>query len=83
MVLWLAAVVPAGAQFKEGGSETGAEGPKLGKSQVSRWRVGVIVRASGGACRGMSGYMAIPTDWPEQESQHRRGRRLAGGQSPL
>ncbi len=66
MVLWLAAVVPAYAQFKEGGSET-AEGPKLGKSQVSRWRVGVIVRASGGACRGMSGYMAVPTDWPEQE----------------
>ena len=67
MVLCLAAAVPAWARFKEGGTEAGAEGPKLGKSQVSRWRVGVIVRASGGACRGMSGYMAVPKDWPEQE----------------
>jgi hypothetical protein len=67
IVLCLAAVVPTLAQFKEGGTETGTEGPKLGKSQVSRWRVGVVVRASGGACRGMSGYMAVPKDWPEQE----------------
>jgi hypothetical protein len=66
--LWLATVVPALAQFKEGGSTPqGAEGPKLGKSEVSRWRVGVVVRAVGGDCRGMYGYMAIPDDWPEQE----------------
>jgi hypothetical protein len=55
------------AQFKTGETTSGTGGPTLGKSQVSRWQVGVVVRASGGACRSMYGYMAVPTDWPEQE----------------
>ncbi len=57
---------PAWAQFKEGGSGKATD-TKLGKSQVSRWRVGMIVTASGGACKGMVGYVSVPTDWPEQE----------------
>ena len=45
------------------------QGQKLGKAQVTRWRVGMIVKASGGACRGLAGYVPVPTDWPEQEVQ--------------
>jgi len=54
---------PSWGQFK---SEQ-PEGPKLGQSQTTLWRVGMIIKASAGACRGLSGYVPIPTDWPEQE----------------
>jgi hypothetical protein len=60
---WLFAGIPAEAQFKQG--EPG--GTQTGASEVSRWRVGVVVKASGGACRGLAGYAAVPTEWPEQE----------------
>jgi len=63
--LWLGVVAPAWAQFKEGGTE--GNGTTTGQSQVTRWRVGMIIKASGGACLGMTGYVAVPTDWPEQE----------------
>jgi hypothetical protein len=57
----------ATAQFKEGGD---AGGPKVGeKSETTRWQFGVIVKASGGPCKGISGYFAVPTDWPEQDVQ--------------
>ncbi len=62
---WLGMAVPIHAQFKEGGGE--ADGTKLGQSQTTRWQVGMIIRASGGACRGLTGYVPVPTDWPEQE----------------
>ena len=62
-VLWRCVVVPAWAQFKQG--EPG--GAKVGKSQTSQWRTGMIVKASGGACRGLVGYVPVPTDWPEQQ----------------
>jgi hypothetical protein len=65
IVLWLAAVAPAVAQFKEGGKE--AEGTKLGKSEVTRWRLGLVITAAGGACRGGTGCMSVPMDWPEQD----------------
>ncbi len=61
--VWLGAVAPAAAQFKEGGDEE----TKVGAAQTSRWRVGVVIRASGGSCRGLAGYLPVPTDWPEQE----------------
>ncbi|MBN1395084.1 MAG: transglutaminase family protein [Pirellulales bacterium] len=63
MLCWLISVAPASAQFKKGEPE----GPKVGKSQVTRWRVGVEVTASGGACLGGNGYISVPADWPEQE----------------
>lgn len=65
VLTWLAATSHAMAQFKEGAKET--DGPKLGKAEVTRWRIGVIVKASGGACRGLNGYAPVPTEWPEQE----------------
>ncbi len=62
-VLWLVSVAPAAAQFKQGE----ADGPRMGDSQTNCWRTGMIVKATGGACRGMSGYAPVPTDWPEQQ----------------
>lgn len=64
-VLCFASVAPAWGQFKEGSPDS--EGTKTGKSQVTRWRVGMEIKASGGPCRGMTGYVPVPTDWPEQE----------------
>jgi hypothetical protein len=64
ILVCLAATLPAEAQFKTGGEPAGA---KLGQAQVSRWKVGVMIKASGGTCRGLAGYAAVPTDWPEQE----------------
>jgi hypothetical protein len=64
-VLWLELAAPAWAQFKETKDKPNA--PKIGQTQVSQWRVGMVIKASGGACRNMIGYAPIPTDWPEQE----------------
>ena len=63
--LWLVLAAPACAQFKKGKDEP--NGPKTGQTQVSYWRAGMVIKASGGACRGMTGYAPVPTDWPEQE----------------
>jgi hypothetical protein len=60
---WLSVAAPALAQFKQGEPE----GPKVGKSQTSQWRMGLTIKASGGACRGGNGYLSVPMDWPEQE----------------
>jgi hypothetical protein len=56
---------PALAQFKQGD----AEGVKIGSTQVSRWRVGMSIKAAGGACNNGNGYISVPADWPEQEVQ--------------
>ena len=63
-VLWIVAVASALAQFKE---KEESEGTKLGETQTTRWRVGMIIKASGGPCHGITGYAPVPTDWPEQE----------------
>ena len=39
----------------------------MGDSQTTCWRTGMIVKATGGACRGITGYAPVPTDWPEQQ----------------
>ncbi len=62
-LLWLVSVAPVSAQFKQGE----AEGPRMGDSQTTCWRTGMIVKATGGACRGITGYAPVPTDWPEQQ----------------
>ncbi len=63
VLVCLLAVGPARGQFKE----PDAEAVKVGESRTSQWRAGVVVRASGGACRKLAGYFPVPTDWPEQE----------------
>ncbi len=62
-IVWLSVVATALAQFKQG--EPG--GSKVGESRTSQWRTGMVVTASGGACRGLNGYVPVPTEWPEQE----------------
>jgi hypothetical protein len=64
-LVWCGLAASAWAQFKEGGSEP--QGTKTGDTQVTRLRVGVVIKASGGACKGIAAYCPIPTDWPEQE----------------
>ena len=63
-VLSISVSIPALAQFKESGEPDGA---KIGKAENSRWQAGMIIRASGGPCRGLVGYLPVPTDWPEQQ----------------
>lgn len=63
VIVWLAAFAQVQAQFKEG--EAG--GNKVGKGEKTKYRVGLTVKASGGPCHGLSGYAAVPMDWPEQE----------------
>jgi hypothetical protein len=55
----------AGAQFRD--EDPG--GAKLGDARVQRWKAGLVVTAAGGPCRGLVGYVPVPSDWPEQEVQ--------------
>ena len=63
LLVALGVATSAFAQFKEG--EPG--GTKLGTTEVSKWRCGVIITAVGGACRGLTGYVPVPKEWPEQQ----------------
>jgi len=64
LLLTIGAASSALAQFDDR-SEPG--GTKMGKEETSKWRCGVIITASGGPCQGISGYIPVPTDWPEQQ----------------
>jgi hypothetical protein len=55
IVAWV--VVPALAQDR---------GPKLGPASTQRMRVGLVVKAEQGACRGIVATTPVPFDWPEQ-----------------
>lgn len=56
----------AHAQFLE--SETaGAAATRLGDVRVQRFRVGVVVTAEGGPCRGIHASLPVPHEWPEQK----------------
>ena len=48
-------------------TEGDAKGVTFGREQITRWQVGVIVKAVGGHCKGIYGTIPVPTDWPEQE----------------
>jgi transglutaminase-like putative cysteine protease len=42
------------------------QGPALGPPQTQRLQVGLIVKAQGGACRGIVATAPVPMEWPEQ-----------------
>ena len=42
-------------------------GVSFHNESVSRWRVGVIVKAEGGPCKGLFATIPIPIEWPEQK----------------
>jgi hypothetical protein len=66
--LYVAAVSAARGQFEGDKKDQLPEhGIQLGKPMKQKWQVGVIVRALSGPCAGISGTIAVPTDWPEQE----------------
>jgi hypothetical protein len=45
----------------------GTIGPSLGDMRIQRYRVGVIVTAVGGPCRGVYATLPVPAAWPEQK----------------
>jgi len=41
-------------------------GARMGEETTSRWRFGVVVKASGGPVSGINVTLPVPMDWPEQ-----------------
>ena len=68
MAVALVAVMASGSrgQFLEpsGGGETAVS---LGDVRGQKYRVGVVVTAEGGPCRGIYATLPIPHEWPEQK----------------
>ncbi len=70
LLLLIAVAVVAGsagvvqAQITHDEDDTG--GIRLGTTVTQRYRVGVYVKAVGGACRGIKATLPVPLDWPEQ-----------------
>ncbi|MGA2258190.1 MAG: transglutaminase family protein [Thermoguttaceae bacterium] len=62
LTFFFCATAPVLAQFKEG--DPG--GAKTGVAQSHKWQAGVVVTATGGACKSIVGYVPIPIEWPEQ-----------------
>ena len=58
---------PARAQFAA--PEAGSAAPTLGDARTQKYRVGVMVVAEGGPCRGIYASLPVPADWPEQKVQ--------------
>jgi len=58
-------VATAAGQFKEG--STGPGEIKFGEAKAQRWKIGVTITAVGGTCMGVTGYVPVPMDWPEQQ----------------
>ncbi|MDA7978450.1 MAG: transglutaminase-like domain-containing protein [Pirellulales bacterium] len=42
-------------------------GPKRGEKRTVRYRIGVVLKGTNGACRGVVTSMPVPQAWPEQE----------------
>jgi len=63
--LGVVAAPRAGAQFL-GPEVEGASGPTLGDVRTQRYKVGVVVTAVGGRCRGIVATLPVPAEWPEQ-----------------
>jgi hypothetical protein len=57
----------ASGQFLE--AERPAAGPTLGDVRSQKYRVGVVVTAQGGPCRGIYATLPVPAEWPEQKVQ--------------
>lgn len=62
------------AQFGDGGilptdvdSTSAAQVPYESEKRTTRWRVGMTVEAVGGACNGLFGTVAVPTNWDDQK----------------
>ena len=69
LLVALLLAVPARAQFLETEKEAVSSGPALGDVRTQRYRVGIVVTAEGGPCRGIYATLPVPADWPEQKVQ--------------
>ena len=47
-------------------SRSADRGPKLGEPDMQRWKIGMIVSASGGPVGRLTGTTTVPMKWPEQ-----------------
>ncbi|MFM7206016.1 MAG: transglutaminase-like domain-containing protein [Planctomycetaceae bacterium] len=67
VAMLVAACLPQGrAQFLE--PETGGDAAiTLGDVRTQKFRVGVVITAEGGPCRGIYATLPVPNDWPEQK----------------
>lgn len=57
---------PRGAAESESAEVSSERGPQLGEELVQRYKVGMVVTAAGGPCKGIVGTAPVPIDWPEQ-----------------
>ncbi len=62
--LWMAASSTVVAQFDGAGATKGAQ---LGESFTQNYRVGVVVSAKSGPCKGIVATVPVPIAWPEQQ----------------
>jgi hypothetical protein len=44
-----------------------ALGPQIDKPVIVRIKIGMVITATGGPCRGIVGTAPVPTEWPEQQ----------------
>ena len=63
--VWLASLVGR-AQFKD---ELPEKGPRSDRQSVQKLKIGVVIKAVGGPCKGIYATLPVPTDWPEQKVQ--------------
>lgn len=54
------------AQFKDDLPE---KGPRADRQSVQKLKIGVVIKAVGGTCKGIYVTLPVPTDWPEQKVQ--------------
>lgn len=48
-------------------AEPVSAGPRLGESKTQRIRIGMVISAGSGACKGLIGTTPVPMEWPEQQ----------------
>jgi hypothetical protein len=59
--------LPAAVRGQLVEADPGTVTPLLGDARVQRYRVGVVVVAEGGPCRGLYATLPVPMAWPEQQ----------------
>ena len=67
LIVWCLVGDRLPAQFTSEDSPAG--GPVLGEAVKSQYKFGVIVQATGGACRDLYITCPMPADWPEQRTE--------------
>jgi hypothetical protein len=60
-------MIPAAARGQLAEQAAATSGPALGDMRIQRYRVGVLVKAEGGTCRGIYATLPVPAAWPEQK----------------